>query len=291
MLYLCSTFKQTTILIEHMSKLKLLVVTQELDPYTELSEIASLVSRLPQYAQDKGGFELRVLMPRYSSINERRHRLHEVVRLSGMNIIIDDDDYPLVIKVASMPNSRMQVYFLENEDYFKRKNLFTDENGVPFEDNHERMIFFGKGVLEIVKKFGWSPDIIHCHGWLTGMLPLFVKNAYSHEPIFKNSKVVYSVYNTTPDMPVAPNFEQKAAINGMDPEMLKPYMQDNKLSIDQGALSFSDGIIMGSENYNESLSKILDETDKPMLEFQSEESYLPAYIEFYNHLLADRLAE
>ncbi|MFZ4543301.1 MAG: glycogen/starch synthase [Saprospiraceae bacterium] len=274
-----------------MSKLKLLVVTQELDPYTELSEIASLVSRLPQYAQDKGGFELRVLMPRYSSINERRHRLHEVVRLSGMNIIIDDDDYPLVIKVASMPNSRMQVYFLENEDYFKRKNLFADENGVPFEDNHERMIFFGKGVLEIVKKFGWSPDIIHCHGWLTGMLPLFVKNAYAHEPIFKNSKVIYSAYNSTPEMPIAENFVQKAAINGMDTEALGAYMIDNKLSIDAGATLFADGIIMGSETYNEALTKILDETSKPLLEHQSEEGYLPAYMEFYNHLLAESVAE
>jgi starch synthase len=274
-----------------MSKLKLLVVTQELDPYTELSEIASLVSRLPQYAQDKGGFELRVLMPRYSSINERRHRLHEVVRLSGMNIIIDDDDYPLVIKVASMPNSRMQVYFLENEDYFKRKNLFADENGIPFEDNYERMVFFGKGVLEIVKKFGWAPDIIHCHGWLTGMLPLFVKNAYSHEPIFKNSKVVYSVYNSTPDMPVASNFVQKAAINGMDSGLLKPYMQDDKLSVDAGAVSFSDGVIMGSEHYTDSVSHMLNETDKPLLDFQAEESCLPAYIEFYNHMLADRIGD
>lgn len=278
-------------LFPDMSKLKLLVVTQELEPYTELSEIASLVSRLPQYAQDKGGFELRVLMPRYSSINERRHRLHEVVRLSGMNIIIDDDDYPLVIKVASMPNSRMQVYFLENEDYFKRKNLFADDNGIPFEDNYERMIFFGKGVLEIVKKFGWSPDIIHCHGWMTGMLPLFVKNAYSHEPIFKNSKVVYSVYNSTPDMPLAENFAQKAAINGMDADLLKSYMQDDKLSIDAGAVSYSDGVIMGSEHYGPSVSGMLNETDKPLLDFQSEESFLPAYIEFYNHMLADRSAD
>ena len=274
-----------------MSKLKLLVVTQELDPYTELSEIASLVSRLPQYAQDKGGFELRVLMPRYSSINERRHRLHEVVRLSGMNIIIDDDDYPLVIKVASMPNSRMQVYFLENEDYFKRKNLFADENGIPYEDNYERMVFFAKGVLEIVKKFGWSPDIIHCHGWLTGMLPLFVKNAYAHEPIFKNSRVIYSIYNSTPEMPLAQNFVQKAAINGMDGSLLSSYTQDNKLSVDAGAVAHSDGVIMGSERYIEPVNSLLNATEKPLLDFQSEESFLPAYIEFYNHMLAERIAD
>lgn len=271
-----------------MAKHKLLVVTQELDPYTDLTELAGLVSRLPQYAQDKGGFELRVLMPRYSSINERRHRLHEVVRLSGMNIIIDDDDYPLVIKVASMPNSRMQVYFLENEDYFKRKNLFTDEEGVPYEDNHERMVFFCKGVLEIVKKFGWSPDVIHCHGWLTGMLPVFVKNAYAHEPIFKHSKVVYSAYNTTSPVDLPDNFVQKAAINGLGAEDLAPYIRNKALDIDAGAIHYADGVIEGSETLSESVAALIEGLEKPTLEHQTEENYLPAYIEFYHHLLKDK---
>lgn len=291
MSYLCKTFRNNTLLFANMAKHRLLVVASELDPYTELSEIATLISRIPQYAQDKGGFELRVLMPRYGSINERRHRLHEVVRLSGMNIIIDDDDYPLVIKVASMPNSRMQVYFLENEDYFKRKNLYADDEGVPFEDNHERMVFFCKGVLEIVKKFGWAPDVIHCHGWLTGMLPLFVKNAYSHEPIFKNSKVVYSTYDTVYDAEVAENFEQKAAINGLTSEDLKPYITDGKYSIDAGASFYADGVIKGSENISETLSAFLDTLDKPVMDNQDAETYLPAYIDFYNHLLAESIVE
>jgi starch synthase len=274
-----------------MAKHKLLVVSSEIDPYTELSELGKLVSRLPQYAQDKGGFELRVLMPRYGCINERRHRLHEVVRLSGMNIIIDDDDYPLVIKVASMPNSRMQVYFLENEDYFKRKNLYADDDGVAFDDNHERMVFFCKGALETVKKFGWSPDVIHCHGWLTAMIPLFVKHAYEHEPIFKNSKVVYSAYEGVHTGAVPENFFQKAAINTMDPEFLQPYTNDGQLTIDEGATFYADGIIRGTEILNESISTHIDGLDKPTLDVQSEESFLQAYIEFYNHLLAESVVE
>ncbi len=268
-----------------MAKHKLLVVTQELDPYTEATELATLVSRLPQYAQDKGGFELRVLMPRFGSINERRHRLHEVVRLSGMNIIIDDDDYPLVIKVASMPNSRMQVYFLENEDYFKRKNIAAEDDGTPFDDNHERMVFFGKGVLETVKKFGWAPDVIHCHGWLTGMIPLYVKNAYAHEPIFKNARVVYSTYENPFEAPVADNFLQKAAINGLTANDLTPYVVDGQLAIEAGAAFYADALVRGSDNLSDATNAILEQTEKPVLDHQNSDNYLPAYIEFYNHLL------
>ncbi len=269
-----------------MTKKRLLVVAQEMDPYTEGTFMSDLLTRLPQYAQDKGGFELRVLMPKYGCINERRHRLHEVVRLSGMNIIIDDDDYPLVIKVASMPNSRMQVYFLENEDYFKRKEVSVDAEGNPFEDNHERMIFFSKAVLETVKKFGWSPDVIHCHGWLTGLIPLFVKEAYSHEPIFKNAHVVYSVYNETPLMPTAENFSQKAGINSMGSDLLLPYSNGANFSIDRGASYYADAIIKGHEELGEEILSQIDAMEKPILEHQDTENYLVKYIDFYKDILA-----
>ena len=146
-----------------MEKKKVLIVTQEMEPYTDLSIISNIARQLPQHIQENG-MEIRVLMPRFGTINERRHRLHEVVRLSGMNIIVDDDDYPLIIKVASLPGARMQVYFLDNEEFVKRKRVFTDENDKPFEDNADRMIFFCKGVIETVRKFGWPPDIVHCHG-------------------------------------------------------------------------------------------------------------------------------
>ncbi|KAA3633261.1 MAG: starch synthase, partial [Bacteroidetes bacterium] len=172
-----------------MSKKKVLIVTQEMQPYTALSEVSEIARKLPQYAHENG-MEIRLLMPRFGVINERRHRLHEVVRLSGMNIIVDDDDYPLIIKVASLPEARIQVYFLDNEDFFKRKAMFEDEDGKPFEDNMDRMVFFCKGVIETVKKFGWPPDIIHCHGWMTSLIPLFIKEAYKTEPLFQHSKVV-----------------------------------------------------------------------------------------------------
>lgn len=274
-----------------MSKHKLLVVAQEIDPYIEGSELGKIVARLPQYAQDKGGFELRVLMPRFGCINERRHRLHEVVRLSGMNIIIDDDDYPLVIKVASMPNSRMQVYFLENEDYFKTKNVMTLEDGTPIEDNHERAIFFCKGALETVKKFGWAPDIIHCHGWLTGMLPAFVKKAYSHEPIFKHSRVIYSGYNHELKVALPENFLQKGAINGMNQEDLLPYALNNELAMDEGAIFYADGVIKGQQTLSESIEELFENLDKPTLDFIEEDNYLQAYVEFYNHVLAESVVE
>ena len=149
-----------------MSKTKVLIVTQEMSPYTVASEISEIARRLPQHIQEQG-MEIRILMPKFGTINERRHRLHEVVRLSGMNIIVDDDDFPLIIKVASVQGARMQVYFLDNEDFFKRKAIFEDADGKAFEDNPDRMIFFCKGVIETVKKFGWAPDIVHCHGWMT----------------------------------------------------------------------------------------------------------------------------
>ena len=156
-----------------MSKKKVLIVTQEMDPYTAPTVMAEITRALSQYIQESG-MEIRVLMPRFGSINERRHRLHEVVRLSGMNIIVDDDDFPLIIKVASLPEARMQIYFLDNEDFFRRKGMFSEDDGEPYDDNADRVVFFCKGVIETVKKFGWSPDIVHCHGWMTSLIPLYL---------------------------------------------------------------------------------------------------------------------
>ena len=202
-----------------MEKQKVLIVTQEMEPYTALSEISRIARKLPQYIQEKG-FEIRVLMPRFGTINERRHRLHEVVRLSGMNIIVDDDDFPLIIKVASLPGARLQVYFLDNDDFFKRKSVFEDAKGKPFDDNADRSVFFCKGVLETVKKFGWAPDIIHCHGWMTSLVPLYLKTAYKSEPLFQDSKVITSVYNNPVKNVFSEEFISKASINDLEAEDL-----------------------------------------------------------------------
>ena len=268
-----------------MDKFRILFITQELSPYTALSEIAEIARKLPQHAQEKG-MEIRILMPRFGTINERRHRLHEVVRLSGMNIIVDDDDFPLIIKVASLPGSRMQVYFLDNEDFFKRKSVFEDANGKPFKDNAERMVFFCKGALETVKKFGWPPNIIHCHGWMTSLVPLYLKTAYKDEPIFKNSKVIYSVYDNSLEKTFDDGFLAKASINNLQPDDLKAYQNGSGVTLHKGAAKFADAVIQGSESVADAISKLIDESEKPVLKHEGEE-YLESYFDFYSTLLED----
>jgi starch synthase len=269
-----------------MSKKRVLIITQEMNPYTALSEVSEIARKLPQYVQQKG-MEIRILMPKYGTINERRHRLHEVVRLSGMNIIVDDDDFPLIIKVASLPGARMQVYFLDNEDFFKRKSVFTDDEGQPFDDNLDRMVFFCKGVVETVKKFGWPPDIIHCHGWMTSLVPLYIKTAYKNEPLFRDSKVVYSVYDNALTDDFGDDFLSKASINALTEEDLATYKTDGKIRVHNGAANFSDALIIGSESLAGEATEALKESGKPVLEFVDTDPkvYLPAYMEFFKSLL------
>ncbi len=271
-----------------MSKKKVLIVTQEMDPYTELTEISAIARKLSQQIQDEG-MEIRVLMPRYGTINERRHRLHEVVRLSGMNIIVDDDDFPLIIKVASLPGARMQIYFLDNDDFFKRRQMFEDEQGVPFDDNADRMIFFCKGVLETVKKFGWAPDIVHCHGWMTSLLPLYVKTAYHHDPLFQNAKVVYSIYNQTMEASFPEEFSEKASINNLEAEDLKAYQNGSTVSLHAGAIEFSDAIVIGDELTAESQQEAIQTLGKAVMTFQEAESSFDNYINFYHTLLEEKV--
>ena len=224
-------------------KKRVLLITQEMNPYTEASEMSDTVLNIAKALQDSGA-DIRILMPRFGAINERRHRLHEVVRLSGMNIMVDDDDYPLIIKVASLPNTRLQVYFLDNDEFFKRKELFEDESGKAFEDNVERMIFFCKGAIETVKKFGWSPDIVHCHGWMTSLLPAYLKTSYRNEPVFQNAKLVYSIHPTeAPSQEFVDLFLEKVNTNQLQ-EALPSFQNENTpLDLIQGATKYADGII------------------------------------------------
>jgi len=259
-------------------------------PYTGEAEISKTARKLPQYLQGKG-FEVRTLMPRFGNINERRHRLHEVVRLSGMNIIVDDDDYPLIIKVASLPEARIQVYFLDNEEFFKRKHVFQDENGQLFEDNPDRMVFFCKSIIETVKKFGWAPDIIHCHGWMTSLIPVYLKEVYKSEPIFEHSKVVYSVYQEPLSENFSEKFLEKASINQLSPEDLKDFTEKDAIKLHKGAIKYADAVILGSESASEVVKKELEETERPVLEYQQDENYLDTYLEFYNSLLPEEVEE
>lgn len=271
-------------------KKKVLIVTQEMQPYTALSEISEIARKLPQFIQEKG-MEIRVLMPRFGTINERRHRLHEVVRLSGMNIIVDDDDFPLIIKVASLPGARMQVYFLDNEDFFRRKSVFEDAEGKLFEDNADRMVFFCKGVIETVKKFGWPPDIIHCHGWMTSLIPIYIREAYKTEPLFHHSKIIYSLYDNSPEKSFPEGFFAKASINNLEEEDLQAYQNGQGVNLHQGAIAYSDAIIQGSKSLTNPVSDLLEGLDKPILDFQNEEVFLKNYLEFYHTLLAEQEVE
>jgi starch synthase len=268
-----------------MEKKRVLIVTQEMQPFTALSDISEIARQLPQYVQESG-MEIRVLMPRFGTINERRHRLHEVVRLSGMNIIVDDDDYPLIIKVASLPGARLQVYFLDNEEFFKRKAIFQDDEGDFYDDNADRMIFFCKGAIETVKKFGWSPDIIHCHGWMTSMIPFYLKTVYKNEPLFTASKVIYSMYNFKPDAAFSERFAAKAAINNLQDEDLKAFQNGAGISLHKGAAAFSDAL-MSNGVTDEQIQYVLEHEKKPHLKIDDKEGFLPDCVSFYENLLIE----
>lgn len=270
-----------------MGKTKLLFITHEMSPFLELTKISEITRQLPQAMQDKG-LEIRILMPRFGNINERRNRLHEVIRLSGMNIVIGENDNPLIIKVASIPSARMQVYFLDNEDYFQRKHVFNDAKGKFYSDNDERTIFFCKGALETVKKLGWSPDVVHCHGWMTSLVPAYLKTLYKDDPTFKDAKVVYSIYPTSFTESLGADFAKKAALKGMKPEETKDYTDATYAGITNAALQYSDAVVYAGENLDENVLNFVKNLDKPTLDYKSTLD-LENYYNFYQEISSDIL--
>ena len=228
-------------------KKRVLIIANELAPYIEFTDFAHILNKLAIKTFD-AGLEVRVIMPRFGVINERRHRLHEVVRLSGINVIIDKDDYPLIIKVASLPNARLQVYFMDNEDYFKRKTVFRDDQDNFYDDNAERMIFFCKSALETVKKFGWPPHVIHCHGWMTSLIPLYLKTTYKKEPVFGYSKVIYTAQDNQFNEVLNPNFHRKAIISGdIKDKDFEIFKESTNNALTNGGSKFADVVVIGSE--------------------------------------------
>jgi len=271
-----------------MENTKVLYISQEISPYLKETEMSVIGRYLPQGIQERRK-EIRTFMPKFGCINERRNQLHEVIRLSGMNLIINDTDHPLIIKVASIQSARMQVYFIDNEDYFHRKHVDKDEHGEEFSDNDERLIFFARGVLETVKKLRWAPDIVHCLGWMTGLVPLYLKKAYNDDPLFANSKVIYSVYNKEFKKPFESSFRKKLWMEGIsneDVELLKP---PSFLNLSKLAVTMSDAVIMGSKTINRELGQFIKSSKKPLLEFQTEEEYMDAYSQFYDTILSKTL--
>lgn len=266
---------------------KVLFVNSEMCPYLPESPIASLCRQLPQGIQDRKN-EIRSFMPKYGCINERKNQLHEVIRLSGMNIIISDVDRPLVIKVASISAARIQVYFIDNEDYFHRKQIYRDDSGDFFADNGERAIFYARGVLETVKKLRWAPDIIHCHGWISHVLPLYLKKAYKDDPVFSGAKVVLSLYGDTPAETFAEGFAQTIQFGGIKPKDIDLKEPAGGMELAQLAARYSDGIIEGSADVAPQLLEACRKMDKPILPFSADAladgSYIDQYNAFYDSL-------
>ncbi|MDR1221378.1 MAG: glycogen/starch synthase [Tannerella sp.] len=264
---------------------RILFITQEITPYLPETEISKICRNLPQGIQERGR-EIRTFMPRYGAINERRNQLHEVIRLSGMNLIIDDTDHPLIIKVASIQSARMQVYFIDNEDFFHRRHTVRDDDGLEFEDNDERAIFYVRGVLETVKKLRWIPDLVHCHGWLSALAPIYLKKMYADDPSFAGTKIVYSVYADSFETVLDQSLTEKMKQDGMtdkDLQLIKTSTDFATLS--SLAIHYSDGAIQGSPEINSEVVDFIEKEGKPFLPHQSEDSYIDSYNEFYDQIL------
>lgn len=263
---------------------RILYVSSEVIPYLPETKIASTAFNVAKNAHSNG-IQTRIFMPRFGVINERRHQLHEVIRLSGMNLIINDMDMPLIIKVASIPKERMQVYFIDNDEYFKRKAIFTDEDDNLFNDNDERAIFFAKGVVETVKKLNWAPDIIHVHGWMASLLPLYLKEYYSEEPLFAESKIVTSVYDNGFDGTLNEELINKIQFDKLSEEKISDLSEPNHTNILKNAILNSDAVVYGSEAINEELTSLIEKENKLTLNYTPEENS-ESYLDFYKEIIS-----
>ena len=261
---------------------KILFINQEIMPYVPESEMSSLGRNIPQVIQEKG-YEIRTFMPKWGNINERRGQLHEVIRLSRMMLIIDETDHPLIIKVASIPATRIQVYFIDNEDYFTKRLMARDENGKEYSDNGERAIFFARGVLETVKKLRWVPDIIHCQGWMCSVIPLYIKKAYQDEPSFANTKIVTSLFSEQLNDGLGERFKSSINFRDVKSELLDAYGKDFGFAeLQKLAIDYSDGIIQVGNDVNLDFVKYAEEKGMPMIASPAEEDMGQVLDDFYN---------
>lgn len=269
---------------------KILFITQEITPYVPESELSVAGRKLPQAIQEKGK-EIRTFMPKWGNINERRNQLHEVIRLSGMNLIIDDTDHPLIIKVASIQAARMQVYFIDNDDYFTNRLMKSDEDGKEYEDNGERAIFYARGVLETVKKLRWVPDVIHCQSWMSALVPLYIKTAYREEPSFRDAKVVYALHEDELTQNMGENFGNCIAYKDVDQSVLKEFSPEFTFEeLNKLATKYSDGLILASPNTNPAIAEYARSQNIPVLDYAGEQ-YTDAYAEFYDKIWSEGKTE
>ena len=264
---------------------KILFINQEIAPYVPDSEMSLLGREFPHVIQEQG-FEIRTFMPKWGVINERRGQLHEVIRLSGMNLIIDETDHPLIIKVATIQSVKVQVYFIDNDDYFSRRKMEKDENGEDYADNGERAIFFARGVLETVKKLRWVPDIIHCQGWMSAVVPFYIKTAYHDEPSFANTKVVSSLFTKTLTKDLDPKFKRCLEFRDATAECLQPYKDTFDFDeLCKLAIDYSDGVVQAGKDVNSDLLAYAKEQSVPVLEYK--EDFADSIQAFYNTVCPD----
>ena len=264
-----------------MKNKKVLIISSEVTPYLPQTNQALNSYQIPKSVNDNGG-QTRIFMPKYGLINERRHQLHEVIRLSGMNLVINDEDMPLIIKVASIPKERMQVYFIDNDEYFKRRGTLRDEKDKLFKDNDERMIFFTKGVIETVKKLNWSPDIIHLHGWFTSLFPLYLKTYYKDEPLFAESKIVTSVYSKDFDGLLSKTIQKKVSFDQIPSEEIQLLKTANYENLIQLSLNHSDGYVVADDGALNKIEKLIESKDIPVMDFdQTKED--KAFVSYYSN--------
>ena len=261
---------------------RILYVSSEVVPYLAENEVSLMSYDVPKMINDQGG-QIRIFMPRYGNINERRHQLHEVIRLSGMNLVVNDMDMPLIIKVSSIPKERIQVYFIDNDEYFKRKATFTDEDGTLYPDNDERAIFFAKGVVETVKKLNWVPDIIHVHGWMASMLPVYMKHYYKDEALFADTKIVTSVYNQSFEGTLDKDMLKKVVFDEVPEDAVKFLSQPDYNNILKASIAHSDAVIIASDNVSDELIKFVEETGRPYLPYVEKDKFAEAYTNFYKN--------
>ena len=271
---------------------RILFISQEIYPYIAEETPTRLLNRqLPEYFQGHG-FETRTFMPKFGEINERRNQLHEVSRLSGMNLILEDADHPLLIKVASIQSARIQIYFIDNDDLFHRRKGVMDENGVEYADNDDRVIFYARGVIETVKKLRWTPDVIVCSGWMSALVPLYLKRAFNDEPFFANTKIVLSLDDNEYKQPFTTKFADKLRINGISNTDVRSiagfpvgYEELMRLAVD-----FSDAIVYATPKVNQRIMNYAETKGKPILPYVETEDLTAAckrQWEFYHQLLSE----
>ena len=269
-----------------MSKLRILYVASEINPFLQTSKVADFVRKLPQGMQERG-MEIRILVPRFGLINERKNRLHEVVRLSGINIAVGEEEKPLVIKVASIPNAKLQVYFIDNEDYFHRKSVLFDNQDNFYPDNDERAIFFCKGVIETVKKLGWAPDVVHCSDWMTSLIPMYLKTTYKSDPIFKNAKVVFTVYDNVFSHKFNDDLIKKVKMMDIEDSMLSPLKSGDFEGFIKLGVQYADAVIKAEEEFSKSLATLFTgfPDQKKINTIEKDDNFIDSYYNLYNELV------